>query len=336
MTFTEGTPQVDYKTMKVTARMKKLMIIATLLVLSALAWVFVPLMLLPVNSLADKDLELTITVRDWQGKEHPFLIGPKNRHWTPINRIPKEMVWSVIIAEDANFYEHGGMDVDAIKEAFKYNLEQRRMARGASTITQQLAKNLFLSREKTITRKLKEIYLTKRLEQTLSKDRIMELYLNVVELGPMVHGVGHGSRYYFGKSPAALTPRESAFLASMLPGPRIAYNPYRNLRKVLNRSNMILKRMRSAGIINHRQLEQALASSLNIAGLQQKVDKVLEQPAVEVESPFESDQEQQETSNDEFVPDGAAGTLPENEDNGPVMEESTQDEIPGNEQADID
>lgn len=316
--------------------MKKLLIIAILFVMSALAWFFVPLMLLPVSSLADKNLELTITVRDWQGKEHTFLLGPKNLHWTPINRIPKEMVWSVIIAEDANFYEHGGMDVDAIKEAFKYNLEQRRMARGASTITQQLAKNLFLSREKTITRKLKEIYLTKRLEQTLSKDRIMELYLNVIELGPMVHGVGHGSRYYFGKPPAALTPRESAFLASMLPGPRIAYNPYRNLRKVLNRSNMILKRMRSAGIINHRQLEQALASSLNISGLQQKVDKVLEQPPVDLEPQVESEQLEQETSNDEFVPNDAESTLTESEDNAPVTEENNQHETPDIEQPDLD
>jgi len=190
------------------------------------------------------------------------------------------MKWAVILAEDSNFYKHEGFDVKAIKNAIKYDLEKKSLKRGASTITQQAAKNLFLSREKTITRKVKEVYLAWRMEQELTKGRIIELYLNVVELGPMVYGIGHGSRYYFGKPASALTPRECAFLAAMLPGPRIAYNPYKNLGKVLKRSDMILRLMRQNGVLGEGEYQAAMSSELNIAGLQRKVDQNVSAPPV--------------------------------------------------------
>lgn len=261
--------------------MKKFLLGIGITIILYLGYVVVSLALLPpVKSLADKKLNLNIDVRDWQGNEYPFLLGPKNRRWTPSNRIPPEMKWAVILAEDSNFYKHDGIDVKAIKEAIKYDLEKQSMARGASTITQQVAKNVFLSREKTITRKLKEVYLAWRMEQELTKGRILELYLNVVELGPMVYGIGHGSQYYFGKPASAMTPRECAFLAAMLPGPRVAYNPYRNLGKVLSRSNMILRKLRSKGVISSDELQVALATSPNIAGLQRKVDTAIKQETV--------------------------------------------------------
>lgn len=261
--------------------MKKFLLGIGIIIILYLGYVVISLALLPpVKSLADKKLNLNIDVRDWQGNEHPFLLGPKNRRWTPSNRIPPEMKWAVILAEDSNFYKHDGIDVKAIKEAIKYDLEKQSMARGASTITQQVAKNVFLSREKTITRKLKEVYLAWRMEQELTKGRILELYLNVVELGPMVYGIGHGSQYYFGKPASAMTPRECAFLAAMLPGPRVAYNPYRNLGKVLSRSNMILRKLRSKGVISADELQVALATSPNIAGLQRKVDTAIQQEVV--------------------------------------------------------
>lgn len=261
--------------------LKKLVLGGLLLVLLYFTYIGISLVLLPpVASLADKKLNLSIQVRDWQGKEHSYLLGPKNRYWTPSGRIPPEMKWAVILAEDDNFYKHDGIDVKAIKQAIKHDLEKKSLARGASTITQQVAKNIFLSREKTITRKLKEVYLAWRMEQELTKGRILELYLNVVELGPMVYGIGHGSRYYFGKSAAALTPRESAFLAAMLPGPRVAYNPYRNLGKVLKRSDMILRRMRARGVISADELQAALATAPNIAGLQRKIDTAVEKEAI--------------------------------------------------------
>jgi len=246
-----------------------------------LAYVGISLSLMPpVAELADRNFSMAIQVKDWQGQYHPFTVGPKNRYWTPSGRIPAEMKWAVILAEDSNFYEHEGFDVKAIKQAIKYDLEKKSLKRGASTITQQTAKNVFLSREKTVTRKLKEIYLAWRMEQELTKGRIIEYYLNVVELGPMVYGIGHGSRYYFGKPASALTPRECAFLAAMLPGPRLAYNPYRNLGKVLKRSDMILRLLRQKGVLDEAEYRTALAEQPNIAGMQRKVDQSVSQPPV--------------------------------------------------------
>jgi monofunctional biosynthetic peptidoglycan transglycosylase len=256
--------------------MKKIILFTFLAISAYLAYVGISLALTPpVSDLADKKFSTIIQVKDWQGEYHDFTVGPKNRYWTSSGRIPAEMKWAVILAEDANFYKHEGFDVKAIKNAIKYDLEKKSLKRGASTITQQTAKNLFLSREKTITRKLKEIYLAYRMEQELTKGRIIELYLNVVELGPMVYGIGHGAQYYFGKPAAALTPRECAFLAAMLPGPRVAYNPYKNLGKVLKRSDMILRLLRQKGVLGEAEYQAALAQSPNIGRLQQKVDDLV-------------------------------------------------------------
>jgi len=226
-----------------------------------------------VEPLKKRSSSMTIQVKDWQGNYHPFVVGPKNPYWTGGKSIPAEMKWAVILAEDANFYRHEGIDVKAIKKAIQYDLEKQSLARGASTITQQTAKNLFLSREKTISRKIREVILAKRMEQELTKGRILELYLNVVELGPMVYGIGNGARYYFNKPASALTPRECSFLAAMLPGPRVAYNPYRNIDKVMSRSDLILKLLRKRGVLSEDEYQRALAETPNIAGLQRKVDE---------------------------------------------------------------
>ena len=261
--------------------MKKIVLYIFLAIAVYLAYIAISLVLMPsVADLGDKKYSTTIQVKDWKGNYHPFVVGPKNRNWTPSGRIPAEMKWAVILAEDANFYKHEGFDVKAIKNAIKYDLEKKSLKRGASTITQQTAKNLFLSREKSITRKLKEIYLAYRMEQELTKGRIIEFYLNVVELGPMVYGIGHGAQYYFGKSVADLTPRECAFLAAMLPGPRIAYNPYKNLGKVLKRSEMILRLLRQNGVLSEEEYQAALAQSPNVGRMQQKVDQITSAPPV--------------------------------------------------------
>ena len=261
--------------------MKKFLIIIVVIITGYLAYIGISLALMPpVADLVDKKFNTTIQVKDWQGEYHPFVVGPKNHTWTPSGRIPAEMKWAVILAEDANFYTHEGFDVKAIKNAIKYDLEKKSLKRGASTITQQTAKNLFLSREKSITRKLKEIYLAYRMEQELTKGRIIEFYLNVVELGPMVYGIGHGANYYFGKPASALTPRECAFLAAMLPGPRLAYNPYKNLGKVLKRSDMILRLLRQKGVLGESEYQTALAQSPNIGRLQLKVDELISTPPV--------------------------------------------------------
>jgi len=261
--------------------MKKYLIGGMLLLVAYLTYIAVSLAFLPpVSDLKNRKMTMTIQVRDWKGKYRDFLVGPKNRYWTPGGSIPAEMKWAVVLAEDANFYRHEGVDVKAIKNAIKHDLEKKSFARGASTLTQQLAKNLYLSREKTITRKLKELYLALRMEQELTKGRIMELYLNVVELGPMVYGVGHASRYYFGKPAVDLTPREAAFLVAMLPGPRVAYNPYRNMDKVLRRSDLILKLLRTKNVLSGDEYAAAVAAAPNITGLQRKVDDSMKKAEV--------------------------------------------------------
>lgn len=257
--------------------MKKTVIAVFLLLLVYTAYIIASIFFLPsVSTLNNPKKSMTIQVKDWHGKYHSFLLGPKNRNWTPSARIPAEMKWAVILAEDANFYKHEGVDVKAIKQAIKHDLEKKSLARGASTITQQTAKNIFLSREKTITRKFKELYLALRMEQELTKGRIIELYLNVAEFGPMVYGVGHASRYYFNKPAADMTPRECAFLAAMLPGPRVAYNPYRNMAKVLRRSDMILKLLRSKRVLSDEEYALAVATAPNINGLQKKVEESID------------------------------------------------------------
>ena len=240
------------------------------------AYLGVSLLRLPsIGPLADRGTNLTIQVRDWKGNDLPFVVGPRNRYWTPLSGIAPEMKWAVIVAEDSHFYEHEGIDVKAIGNAIMYDLEKKSFARGASTITQQTAKNLFLTREKSLTRKLKEMLLAKRMERQLTKGRILELYLNSVELGPMVYGVGHGAKYYFGKKAGALTPRESAFLAAMLPGPQVAFNPYRHLSRVLNRSDMILGLLRQRGVLTRAEYRQAMAETPDIKGMQKRVDQGL-------------------------------------------------------------
>ena len=303
--------------------MKKTVVGMLLILISYLSYVAISLSLLPpVADLADRKFGTTIQVKDWQGEYHPFVVGPKNRHWTPSARIPAEMKWAVILAEDANFYSHEGFDVKAIKNAIKYDLEKKSLKRGASTITQQTAKNLFLSREKTLTRKVKEIYLAYRMEQELTKGRIIEFYLNVVELGPLVYGIGQGAQYYFGKPASALTPRECAFLAAMLPGPRVAYNPYKNLGKVLKRSDMILRLLRQKGVLGETEYQAALAETPNVGRLQKKVDAVISTPPI-FTSPSSARKE-----GGEKTPEGVGATKESSENVPPATTGDAPPQIP--------
>jgi monofunctional biosynthetic peptidoglycan transglycosylase len=318
----------------ITFDLKKIMYVVAGLVALYAAYIGISLLSLPsVDSLKNRRMTMTIRVKDWKGNYHPLQVGPKNRYWTPSASIPPEMKWAVILAEDENFYKHEGIDVKAIKTAIKHDLEKKSFERGASTITQQVAKNIFLSREKTISRKIKEIILARRMEEELTKGRILELYLNVVELGPMVYGVGHGARYYFGKPASALTPRECAFLAAMLPGPRLAYNPYRNLRKVVRRSDMILKLLRRKGVLSEGEYRLALAQEPNISGLQRKVDESIQKEelfenmssAVTPEVPVEgADQAPEQPTTPESPLNGSteAADSPSSEGNAPQPEHS--------------
>ena len=145
--------------------------------------------------------------------------GPGSSSWTDLDNISPFMMAAVLTTEDGAFYKHHGFNHSAIRNSAAANLKARRFVRGASTITMQLAKNLFLSREKTLGRKIEEVILTDYLEQAFRKDDMMELYLNVIEFGPDVYGVTRAAEHYFGRKPEELNLPECFFLASLMPSP---------------------------------------------------------------------------------------------------------------------
>lgn len=172
------------------------------------------------------------------------------------DRISSNLRRAVLVSEDNAFWDHEGVDVEGFKEAMKRNWEERRLGAGGSTITQQLAKNLYLSPSRNPVRKLREFFIARSLEKHLSKKRILELYLNVVEMGERVYGAEAAARHYFGKSAAALSPTEAALLAGALPNPRVMKpdDPNGRLRA---RRDIILSRMKRWGHLAEEEVLKA-------------------------------------------------------------------------------
>lgn len=168
--------------------------------------------------------------------------------WVPLSRVSPYAMKAVIIAEDDKFWSHEGFDFEAMQKALEKDIAKKKFKAGGSTISQQLAKNLYLSPSKNPIRKIKEAILTWRMERNLSKRRIMELYLNVAEWGDGVFGIEAAARKYYGKSAAALGPREAAVLASILPNP-IRYQPHGGSKYVAYRSDRIYQIMVRRGIV---------------------------------------------------------------------------------------
>lgn len=185
--------------------------------------------------------------------------------WVPIEQISPNLQRAVIAGEDSRFFEHNGFDWDAIEKAWDEAVKEGEreakaegdydpndwippmpsFKRGASTISQQLVKNLYLSEERSFLRKAREAVYTYFLERTLSKKRILEIYLNVIEWGDGVYGAEAAARTYFKKSASDLTREEAAFLAAMIPSPLNVFNPAKNRKRVIRRQRVILKYMNS-------------------------------------------------------------------------------------------
>ncbi len=165
-----------------------------------------------------------------------------NQIWIPLLKVSPYLVEAVIVSEDVSFFSHRGIDWYEVKESMRKNYERGRIVRGASTITMQLAKNLFLSTSRNPFRKLVEILIALRMEQKLSKNRILEIYLNVIELGDGIFGVETASRKYFGKSASELTLEESARLTAIIPSP-LRYSPNSDKKFVQWRTRLILNRL---------------------------------------------------------------------------------------------
>lgn len=168
----------------------------------------------------------------------------REQTWVAYDRISQNLVRAVLAGEDSRFFDHSGFDWEEIEKAIEENIEKGEFKRGASTISQQLAKNLFLSTSKNPVRKLHEALITWEMELILGKRRILEIYLNVIEWGDGIYGAEAAARAYFNTSAASLSADQAAFLSAMIPNPRTVYNPNKNRRRVERRRNIILRLMR--------------------------------------------------------------------------------------------
>ncbi|MGL4860679.1 MAG: peptidoglycan glycosyltransferase/peptidoglycan DD-transpeptidase MrcA [Enterobacteriaceae bacterium] len=182
--------------------------------------------------------------------------GEKRRIPLSLQQLPPQMIDAFIAIEDNRFYEHHGVDPVGIARAFMAALHAGQATQGASTITQQLARNFFLSPEKTLSRKLKEVFLAIRIEQLLSKEEILELYLNKIYLGHRAYGVGAAAQVYFGKSVDQLTLSEMAMIAGLPKAPSVT-NPLTSPERALARRNTVLMRMWQENYINEQAYQQA-------------------------------------------------------------------------------
>ena len=176
--------------------------------------------------------------------------GKSLRHvqtWVPYARISQHLKRAVLVAEDDAFWDHEGVDLEQIRQSIEVNMQRGRAVRGASTITQQLAKNLYLSPSRDPLRKLRELIIARRLEAALTKVRILEIYLNVIEWGDGIWGVEGASRTYFGIPASAIGPDQAALLAGAIASPR-RLNPARPSRGLLRRQAIIVGRMHTVAL----------------------------------------------------------------------------------------
>jgi hypothetical protein len=159
-------------------------------------------------------------VQDAEGRATEIMTGPTTDLWVPLSDITPNMETALIVCEDSRFFSHKGFDNKAIRDSIMDNLRAGRFVRGASTLSMQLAKNLYLGREKTLSRKLQEAAFTLLLEERLSKEDILELYLNVVEFGPGIYGIRNAASHYFNSHPGELSLAQALYLGSVLPSPK--------------------------------------------------------------------------------------------------------------------
>ena len=235
---------------------KLLIVVAGLVLVAGAFWI---LRFPQIISLEDAGATLTFDIREYSGRTVPFKVGPRNAYWTPLRRIARPLRVCVIASEDDRFFSHYGFDFIELGRSVKRNVEAGGYVRGGSTITMQLARTLFLSSEKTMRRKIIEALLTAQFELTLEKPRILELYLNVVDWGPGIRGIGRAARVYYGKPASALTWGEAAYLAVMLPNP-YRYNMSVRPRALRDRQHRLVGRLIREGRIPRARRADALAA----------------------------------------------------------------------------
>src|SRR3954467_5383321 len=187
--------------------------------------------------------------------------GEEKRAVVKIQDVPQVMKAAILAAEDDRFYQHGGVDYMGVARAALANLRGRR--EGASTITMQVARNFFLTREKTLARKLSEVLLAFKIEANLTKDQILELYINQIYLGQRAYGFRAAANVFFGKTLAELTPAEAAMLAGLPQAPS-RQNPFVNAKRAQERQPYVLRRMLAVGCVSQDQFGAAMAEPLRL------------------------------------------------------------------------
>ena len=209
-----------------------------------------------------KDLKTQYPHVLYHGPKEPFeveIIKNQPVGWTPLSQVSKNAQMAILISEDWAFYSHPGYDEQQIREAIEKSIEVGKLKRGASTITQQVVKNIYLTQEKSLIRKVREIWLATKIEKVLGKKRILEIYLNIAEWGEGIFGIGAASQYYFQKPPSGLTAKEGAFLAMLLPSPKkysISFRKKKLTPYARKTIRTLLSKLTSAKILTTEQKEE--------------------------------------------------------------------------------
>ncbi|MBC7975888.1 MAG: transglycosylase domain-containing protein [Myxococcales bacterium] len=200
-----------------------------------------------------------------QGEWVSFDVGLTNDEFVPLDQISPYLIKSIMSTEDSSFFQHHGFITSEFRTALVNNLKAGKFVQGASSITMQMVKNVLLYREKTLARKLQELFLTWHVENTLSKDRILEIYFNVIEYGPGLYGIGPAAYHFFGKKPKDLNPVEAAFFSTILPSPKERYKQYcagTLTRWTTGKIDRILQIMRKRDRLTEEEYAAAVATPL--------------------------------------------------------------------------
>jgi hypothetical protein len=218
------------------------------------------------------------TVEYEPGKWMSFLVGPESPDWVPFAELSPHLVNSIMTTEDSGFFKHHGFISSEFRSALQQNLQRGYFRLGASSISMQMVKNVLLTREKTLSRKLQEMFLTWYLEHHIPKERIMEIYFNVIEFGPGIYGIGRAARHYFGKSAKELEPQEAAWFSSILPNPKRRYVQYCHANGMLDNKwdayiKRIMRRMHERGRLTDEEYERAQQTPLRFSRVEAMPEK---------------------------------------------------------------
>jgi 1A family penicillin-binding protein len=241
--------------------MSKLFIFSLTMTIIAIMLIIIGLLYLRSQPLPPHVLQETTTIYAADGQVLDTVHQGQNRTYVPINQMPDHLLQATLAVEDQRFFEHFGIDVKRVMGAALVNIKSGGLVEGASTITQQLARNLYLNHDKTWKRKIQEALYTLQLEMHYSKSNILERYLNQIYFGHSAYGVEAASKLFFGKHVSELTLAESALLAGVPKGPRY-YSPWLDMGNALSRQKLILRLMQESGYITAEEREAALAENL--------------------------------------------------------------------------